>query len=100
MSAPVFIGDEVSAAGWRLAGVRVIIPEPGQEALAVTRVLDDTKSELALLAAPCARLLPALLLERFLTSVTPLTLVVPDARGLAQPPDLAARVRGRLGMNP
>ncbi|MBF0212340.1 MAG: Vacuolar H+transporting two-sector ATPase F subunit [Magnetococcales bacterium] len=99
MVAPVFIGDEVSAAGWRLAGVRVVIPEVGQEAAAVLRVLEEG-GELALLSSVCARLLPSELLERFLASASPLTLVVPDVRGLVPAPDLAARVQGRLGMTP
>ena len=32
MDAPCFIGDEVSAAGFRLAGFRTEVPAPGEEA--------------------------------------------------------------------
>ncbi|MBF0626625.1 MAG: V-type ATP synthase subunit F [Magnetococcales bacterium] len=99
MTAPLFIGDEVSAAGWRLAGVRVVIPEPGQEATTVTRALTEGET-LTLLSSTCASRLPPALLDRFLTATTPLTLVVPDLQGRTPPPDLAARVRRRLGMTP
>ncbi|MBF0341554.1 MAG: Vacuolar H+transporting two-sector ATPase F subunit [Magnetococcales bacterium] len=97
MPAPVFVGDEVSAAGWRLAGVRVIIPEAGSEAVALARVMAEG-AELVLLSAVCARALPPELLGRFLVSGRPLTLVVPDAQGQGSGEDLTARVRRRLGM--
>ncbi|MEO5332084.1 MAG: hypothetical protein H7839_08680 [Magnetococcus sp. YQC-5] len=97
MPAPVFIGDEVSAAGWRLAGMRIVVPEPGQEAEALLAVLSGA-TELVLLSSVCASALPPSLLERFLTSLTPLTLLVPDVQGRSTLPDLSAQVRARMGM--
>lgn len=93
----VFIGDEVTAAGWRLAGVRIVVPKPGHEAEALLKVLSGP-TELVLLSSVCAQTLPAALLERFLASLTPLTLVVPDLQGRHPATDLSARVRARLGM--
>lgn len=100
MTALVFIGDEVSSAGWRLTGMRVIVPESGDESRVVCAILEDPKIDLALLSSTCAHLLPAGLLNRFLTSIAPLTWVVPDVRGLQSAPDLGSQVRSRLGMNP
>ena len=31
MGAPVFIGDEAVAAGFRLCGLRTVVPAPGEE---------------------------------------------------------------------
>ncbi|MBF0613598.1 MAG: Vacuolar H+transporting two-sector ATPase F subunit [Magnetococcales bacterium] len=100
MSAFVFIGDEVSAAGWRLTGMKVITPEPGQEATTVTAILAEATTGLVLLSAGCASRLPVGLLDRFLASLTPATWVVPEVRGLTPPPDLTLKVRARLGMQP
>ena len=72
MTAPVYIGDEISASGWRLAGARVALPGRGDETAA--------------LAAACA--------------TAPLMLVVPDPQGEVTLPDLAARLRGQLGLEP
>ncbi|MBF0159585.1 MAG: Vacuolar H+transporting two-sector ATPase F subunit [Magnetococcales bacterium] len=98
VTVPVFIGDEVSAAGWRLAGVRVMVPESGEEATLVTEML-SAATELLLLSSECARNLPQVLLDRLLSSTMPMTLIVPDVRGQVAPPDLMARVRSRLGMS-
>jgi vacuolar-type H+-ATPase subunit F/Vma7 len=96
MAAPVFLGDEASAAGWRLAGVEVRTPPPGEEA----SFLEWARREaaLVLLSAEHAARLPPTLLARALTAVAPLVVVVPDARGAAAPPDLARAVRRQLGM--
>ena len=37
MSTVVYLGDEVSAAGWRLAGATVHTPAPGDQAAALAR---------------------------------------------------------------
>ncbi|MEO5345100.1 MAG: hypothetical protein H7834_01825 [Magnetococcus sp. YQC-9] len=97
MAAILFIGDEVSAAAWRLIGVRVSIPPSGQEERIVGEALAGS-CELLLLSASSARLISKSLMERFSTSIHPLTLVVPDATGRVMPPDLAGIIRARLGM--
>lgn len=98
MPAPLFIGDEPSAAGWRLAGARVMVPDPGAESRSVLTALGG-EAELVLLSSVTARALPPALLERFLLSLKPLTLVVGDVAEAVPVPDLAARVRARLGMS-
>jgi vacuolar-type H+-ATPase subunit F/Vma7 len=91
-----FLGDEVSAAGFRLAGVDVHVPEAdGVEAL-FRRLLEE--SQLVLITAEAAAGLPADLLARALRAPSPLTLVIPDLRGRVEPPDLSSLLRHQLGM--
>lgn len=96
MPAPIFLGDEVSAAGFRLAGLRVRVPPPGEEASFLEAARRE--AELVLLSAECAARLPASLLRRALAATLPLVLVVPDLLGRAEPPDLAARLLAQLGI--
>jgi vacuolar-type H+-ATPase subunit F/Vma7 len=95
-SLPVFIGDEVSAAGFRLAGLRVLSPPAG----AASQVVADAAREapLVLLGAPLAARLPADLLERLLAATDSQVVLVPDLRGDTVLPDLTARVRRQLGV--
>jgi vacuolar-type H+-ATPase subunit F/Vma7 len=91
-----FLGDEVSAAGFRLAGVDVHVPgADGAEAL-FRRLLDE--SQLILITAEAAAGLPADLLARALRAASPMALVVPDLRGRVEPPDLSSLLRRQLGM--
>ena len=96
MSAPIYLGDDVSAAGWRLAGARVRTPAPGAARAALAQARADAPLVLvsAALAAAVgdAALLPAL------AATEPLVLVVADANGAAQPPDVATRMRAQLGL--
>lgn len=91
-----FIGDEVSAAGFRLAGVDVHVPaSDGAEAL-FRRLLGET--QLVLITAEVAARLPADLLGRTLRAPRPLILVIPDLRGRVEPADLSSSLRRQLGM--
>lgn len=96
MAAPVYIGDEVSAAGYRLAGARVEVPEPGGEgaALAAARM----QAPLVLVSAAVAARIAERELRVALAALAPLTLIVPDLRGEAEVPDVAARLRHQLGL--
>ena len=99
MRAPIYIGDEVTAAGYRLAGAQVRVPAEGE----ATAAFDEARAHVAAGARLrggrgedrrrrcCARALMAL---------APLVLIVPDAQGEVPLPDLAARLRGQLGMEP
>jgi len=97
MSAPVFIGDEVTAAGYRLAGARVVVPEPGHAADALAGAL--ASAELVLLTAACAAGVPEGQLDRAMRAAAPPIIVVPDVAGLAEPPDLATEVDRALGID-
>lgn len=97
MPAPVvFIGPELAAAGWRLAGAEVIVPAAGDETAALARARTQ-----AWLVLVCASLLPRIAPEAWqqaVTALTPLVTAVPDVQGNAPMPDLAERLRSQLGL--
>ena len=96
MPAPVFIGDEITAVGFRLAGATVRVPDQAR----VQDVFERARREadLVLITAEYARELPPMFLEETLRAVRPLVLVIPDARGNEAPPDMARRMRAALGL--
>lgn len=97
MSAPVvFIGPELAAAGYRLAGAEVIVPAPGDETAALAQA-----RQRAWLVLVCASLQPRIDAEAWQQAVgalAPLVTAVPDVQGLAPLPDLAERLRSQLGL--
>ena len=96
MSVPCYIGDEVSAMAWRLAGLRVQIPKRDELLDAVRRSCDQ--SSLVLLSAAVAEQLPGSELDALLARTTPPVVIVPDMRGQAPLPELATRLRRQLGV--
>ena len=96
MPAPAFIGDELTATAFALAGVDVFVPE--QKALAAIFQAALAERELILITADRAADLPAAELEAALAATAPMLVVVPDLRGLSAPPDLAGRVYAALGV--
>lgn len=96
MPAIVFLGDEVSAAGFRLAGVSVRVPLEGEEQQALAEAA--TSAELVLVSAAFARRLPSALLDRYQSGSRPLLAIIPDVTGAVSPPDLAAEIRRHLGI--
>jgi vacuolar-type H+-ATPase subunit F/Vma7 len=96
MPAPVYIGDEVGAAGFRLAGADARIVAPGEEGAELERAL--ASAPLVLLSAAVAARVPEAHLQRVMASLAPLVLVVPDLQGEVPLPDVGARLRRQLGM--
>jgi vacuolar-type H+-ATPase subunit F/Vma7 len=96
MSLAVFIGDETSAAGYRLAGLKVRVPREDDVVGSVRRACDQ--AQLVLLSAEVAQRLPSSELDRLLAGREPEVVVVPDLRGGSDVPDLVTRVRQQLGM--
>lgn len=96
MNAPVFIGGEAAAAGYRLCGLAVAVPKPGEELTAFEEA--RARAPLVLIGADCASRLPHARLEAALAALAPPVLVVPDPLGQAEVPDIAARVRAQLGL--
>jgi len=96
VSVPVYIGDAVSAAGYRLAGLRVHVPDTAELLVQVEQATVD--ASLVLLGADVAAQLPVAALDRLLSGVNPAVVVVPDVRGRAVLPDLANRLRQQLGV--
>lgn len=96
MTVPVYIGDAVSAAGYRLAGLRVHVPETTDVRSEIVQA--GGAAPLVLLGADIAAQLPVAELDRLLSQVAPAVVVVPDVRGQAALPDLVNRLRQQLGV--
>lgn len=96
MSKVWYIGDEASAAGFRLAGAKVIVPLPGEERAALASAREQ--AALVLVSWGVARNIPSRELTRAERALTPLTLVVPGLRDDGAWPDPGARLRGQLGI--
>jgi vacuolar-type H+-ATPase subunit F/Vma7 len=96
MAAPVYIGDEVSAAGYRLAGAIVRTPRAGEAAAALAWA--RAQAPLVLVSAPVAAAVPDIALRAAVSALAPLVLIVPDLHGKVPLPDLAARLRAQLGL--
>lgn len=94
-----YVGDEIGAAGWRLAGaaVQVVAADaaPVEAALALARSRDSFA--LVLLSAAVAARVPPAQLQAALVATEPLLVVLPDTFGRASMPSLAARLRTQLG---
>jgi vacuolar-type H+-ATPase subunit F/Vma7 len=92
-----YVGNEIDAAGWRLAGALTLVPAAGGERAALAEA--RAAAALVLVAGEVARALPAECLEPALAALQPLLLVLPDEAG-ARPHalDPAERVRRLLGL--
>jgi len=96
MGATVFIGDELTATGYRLAGAEVSTPEPADAAAAFARARAGAR--LVIVTAEFARMIPPADLDAALIAETPIVAVVPDVLGQTPPPDPARRLRSTLGI--
>ena len=96
MTGPCYIGDEATAAGFRLAGVRVRVVQTGDEAAAFAAGRGD--ASLVLVSSSVAAGVRGSVLDAAFATFAPLTVIVPDLRGDAPRPDLAARLRRELGL--
>ena len=94
-----YIGDEATAAGYRLAGAEVRVPAM-EEALEVFRHARESEAELILLSGALVAALPREELGAALLGAGPLVGIVPDAHGRHAPPDVAREVRLALGIEP
>jgi vacuolar-type H+-ATPase subunit F/Vma7 len=93
----VHVGDERSAAGFRLAGARVLTPARGAEAAALQAACAE--GELVLLDSTIAAALPPALLREACATLHPLVLVIADVDGAVPVPDIALRLRTQLGLS-
>ena len=96
MSVPVFIGDEVSAQGYRLAGLATLVPDQGNLIAQIRRRC--AQAPLVLIDAALTRQIPAAALDELLAGTSPPVLIAPAVRGAAPLPDIATRVRRQLGV--
>jgi vacuolar-type H+-ATPase subunit F/Vma7 len=98
MALAYYLGDEISAAGFRLAGVKTRVPATGEETDALTAACAEAK--LVLVSAAVAAHIDDAALSRALAALSPLTLLVPDPAGKVELPDIASRLRRQLGLEP
>jgi vacuolar-type H+-ATPase subunit F/Vma7 len=96
MPVPVYIGDEVSAAGYRLAGLDVRVPRTDELRATLRQACEE--APLVLISAELAQRLPAAELDVCLADITPPVVIVPDVHGGTGMPDLATRLRAQLGV--
>lgn len=96
MSVAVYIGDEVSAGGYRLAGLRALVPRAGD--LQATLRAACEQASVVLISAQLVRHIPSDELDRLLAGVEPAVVIVPDITGHTPLPDLATRLRQQLGV--
>lgn len=92
----IFIGDAVTAAGFRLAGVPSFAPEPA----GLAAVVGEERKDCRILAMTAATLdaLPEPLARELVNASEPLLAILPDARDTMPVPDLEAEVRRALGI--
>lgn len=96
MTAPVLISDRLTAAGFRLAGVRPLVTAP-EDVGAVFREALAAKGPVMITAA-LARRLPQAQLEKAISTADPPVAVIPDMARTAEPADLGDKVRRALGV--
>ena len=92
----VFIGDEVTAAAFRLAGVTAQVPKISDLRRVFEKAFDE--ADLVLITADYARALDEESLHTAIRRAAPLVLVVPDGGNRYWPEDLDARVDRVLGI--
>lgn len=96
MTLPVFIGDEVSAAGFRLTGMRVRTPA-AEELLDVFEWACRDAS-LIMVTPEYLEMLDKSMQEQCLLRESPAVVVVPDIRNLNPVADLSMQLRKQMGM--
>jgi vacuolar-type H+-ATPase subunit F/Vma7 len=96
MALPILISDRLTAAGFRLAGVRPLVTAPADAQLAFREAL--ALGGPVLITAALAEALPAGELGQAISKADPPVAVIPDIARTAEPPDMADKVRRALGV--
>jgi vacuolar-type H+-ATPase subunit F/Vma7 len=97
MARIVYVGDEVTAAGYRLAGAETLVPAPAEAGDTLGRLLDGD-AELVLVSAELLPALSASQVAQLQRSAQPLVSVVTDVFGRHRPAPLVPEVRSALGI--
>jgi len=92
----IFIGDELSATGFRLAGIETVVPAP--EDVVPVLAAARARAALIIMTAELAARVPAAELEAAMLAEAPALAIVPDVRFRVEVPDLARRLRRVLGI--
>lgn len=96
MALPILISDRLTAAGFRLAGVRPLVTSP-EDVGAVFREALGRKGPI-LITAALAQCLPQAQLQKAISTADPPVAVIPDIARTAEPADMAEKVRRALGV--
>ena len=96
MSGAIFIGDELTATGFRLTGLETLTPEPAD--LAAAFADSRRRAALVIVTAECARCVPEDLLESALVADPPTVVIIPDVLARVEPTSLALRMKSILGI--
>ena len=96
MGQVIFIGDEITAAGFRLAGVTCHTPERDELSDLLTKERDGC--DLIMITAQYAYLLGGRAIDEMALWAHPLVAVLPDIRNQQSPPNLEHAVRRELGI--
>jgi vacuolar-type H+-ATPase subunit F/Vma7 len=97
MDAIVVIGDELTCAGFRLAGVATRTPAAGAAGAVLARALDEAR--LVVLTQALADAVEPGLLRQALARERPLLVVMPGIAAPDAPADLSRRMRAVLGLD-
>lgn len=90
-----FVGDEIEAAAFRLAGALAITPAPGEETAALRRGCEQ--AAVVVLAAACAARIEPQVLETALRRTAPMIVLLPGQDGATPAMDPLIGVRRQLG---
>lgn len=93
----IYVGDEATAAGYRLAGVMPLVPEDGQETAALRDAL--ARASLVLVSSAVAARIDRGAWRDAITAMSPLVSVVPDVDGAVPLPDVSAALRAEIGLS-
>ena len=96
MGQVIFIGDEITAAGFRLAGVECYTPEREELPKLLANKREDC--DLIMITAGCADWLGNNTVEEMALWSRPLVSILPDIRNRISPPNLEQAVRRELGI--
>jgi vacuolar-type H+-ATPase subunit F/Vma7 len=96
MSLPVFIGDEVSAQAYRLAGLETLVPGEDNLLALISRAREQ--APLVLIDAGLVQDIAGTALDELLAGIAPPVVIVPAVRGSAPMSDIATRLRRQLGV--
>ncbi|MEJ2059001.1 MAG: V-type ATP synthase subunit F [Gammaproteobacteria bacterium] len=92
----LFLGDELSAAAFRMAGCQSLAVGPEEALLALEAHLPHV--DMLIMTVDIARGLPADVMRDLRQRTMPLVLEVPDVRRLSEPGDFTSAIRSHLGL--
>ena len=96
MAQPILIGDRLTTAGFRLAGLRALVTEPADAGAVLREALEMGGP--VMITAELAAHVPAAQLEKALLAADPPLAVIPDIARSTEPADMGDAVRRALGV--